>query len=76
MSRNEGSVAIIGMSALFAGAGSLAQYWQNIVDGKCSITEAPDSWSYPYYDPDSDDGTRIYTRKGGFIQEFASPLPT
>lgn len=75
MKYKDTDVAIVGMSALFAGAGSLAQYWQNIVSGKCSIEEAPDSWSYPYYDPDSEDSTRIYTRKGGFIGDFTDFNP-
>jgi acyl transferase domain-containing protein/phosphopantetheinyl transferase (holo-ACP synthase) len=60
-------IAIIGMSARFAGAPDIEKYWHNILDGVDCITEACDRWASPYFDPDSSANDRIYTRKGGFI---------
>ena len=65
----DSDIAIIGMSARFAGAQNVASYWQNIIDGVDCITEASDRWASPYFEPGSTDNDRIYTRKGGFIGE-------
>ncbi|HYR88121.1 MAG TPA: beta-ketoacyl synthase N-terminal-like domain-containing protein [Terriglobia bacterium] len=60
-------VAIVGMSAMFAGAPDLQTYWHNILAGTDGVREASDRWSVPYFDPSSTDNARIYTRKGGFL---------
>jgi acyl transferase domain-containing protein len=62
-------IAIIGMSARFAGAPDIEKYWHNILDGVDCIAEAPDRWASPYFEPASTANDRIYTRKGGFIGE-------
>jgi acyl transferase domain-containing protein/phosphopantetheinyl transferase len=67
--------AIIGMSALFAGAKDLAAYWQNILDKVNSISDSPDDQILPYYDPEITRNDRIYTRKGGFIHGLADFNP-
>lgn len=65
------AIAIVGMSALFPGADSLPAFWQNILDGVDATSEAEPSWSSPYYDPDSTENDRIYTRRGGFLKDLS-----
>jgi acyl transferase domain-containing protein/phosphopantetheinyl transferase len=69
--RREGDIAIIGMAACFAGAGTLATYWQNILEKKDGVSVAPDSWAGPYYDPSTSANDRIYSRSGGFLGDLA-----
>jgi acyl transferase domain-containing protein/phosphopantetheinyl transferase len=64
-------IAIIGMSALFPGAKDLPTYWQNILNKVDAVQEAPDNWAMPYFDPNSKENDRIYTRKGGFLGNLA-----
>ena len=64
-------IAIIGMSALFPGAKDLRTYWQNILNKVDAIQEAPDKWAKPYFEPNSKDNDRVYTRKGGFLGDLA-----
>jgi acyl transferase domain-containing protein len=67
-------VAIVGMGAVFPGADSLDTYWQNLTKGVDSISEAPaNRWDPEWYDPSlADKPSRLYCRRGGFIDEFAS----
>ncbi|MEW2389988.1 beta-ketoacyl synthase N-terminal-like domain-containing protein [Streptomyces venezuelae] len=61
------AIAITGMAVLLPGAPDLDAYWQNLVTGADVITEAPGHrWDASLY-PD-----RIYCRRGGFVDEFAS----
>ena len=64
-------IAIVGMSALFAGAKDLSSYWQNILKKINAVADAPDAWASPYYDAGSTENDRIYTRKGGFLGQLA-----
>lgn len=65
-------VAIVGMSVLFPGAGSLDAYWRNLVDGVDAITDVPaNRWGPERYDPRGHQLTRMYCRRGGFVDEFA-----
>ena len=68
-------IAIIGMSALFPGAKDLSAYWQNILNKVDAIQEAPDKWAKPYFDPNSKENDRLYTRKGGFLGDLAEFNP-
>ena len=68
-------VAIVGMSGCFSGARDLRQYWQNIVDGVDAIGEADAEWLGPYFDPESKENDRIYTKKGGFLNDLAEFNP-
>ncbi len=72
-------VAIVGMGALFPGAGSLDAYWRNLVDGVDAITDVPPNrWEPERYDPEAGHQlTRMYCRRGGFVDEFAyvDPIP-
>jgi phosphopantetheine--protein transferase-like protein len=64
-------IAVIGMSALFAGAKDLSSYWQNILKKVNAVADAPDAWASPYFDTSSAENDRIYTRKGGFLGQLA-----
>jgi acyl transferase domain-containing protein len=67
-------VAIVGMGAVFPGADSLDAYWQNLTRGVDAISDAPaNRWDPEWYDPAlADKPSRLYCRRGGFIDEFAS----
>jgi acyl transferase domain-containing protein len=66
-------VAIVGMDVILPGAGSLEDYWRNLVGGVDAITDAPPSRLEPdLYNPDeADQPDRLYCRRGGFVDEFA-----
>ncbi|SCK48666.1 type I polyketide synthase [Streptomyces sp. WMMB 322] len=75
-------VAIVGMAALFPGAGDLDRYWQNIVGGVDAITDVPEGrWDEEFYaawgSPRSESAggprraDRVYCRRGGFIDDTA-----
>ena len=68
---NGTDIAIIGMSARFPGADNLAQYWQNICEGKDLITEIPEErWHIgPYFDPIPDTPNKSYSKWGGFLKD-------
>ena len=59
-------IAIIGISGHYPGASNLEQYWQNLADGKSTISEIPkERWNYhDYHDPSKN----IFGKWGGFIQ--------
>lgn len=68
-----GDIAIIGMSCLYPGAGSLRQFWENIVNKVDAVSDAPEDW-HPdvFYDPlSSPDDDKTYTKRGGFLKELA-----
>ena len=65
-------IAIIGMSALFAKAKNLQEYWQNILGKVNGITEVPESaWNLEdYYDPDPKAPDKTYGKWGGFLPKI------
>ena len=65
-------IAVIGLSAIFADAKNIEEYWTNIVEAKDSITDVPDSrWSIDdYYDPDMFAPDKTYCKRGGFLPEI------
>lgn len=69
-------IAIVGMSATFAGSPDLRSYWRNILEGKDCLSEAPDGWGDAYYDPQSTEVSRIYTKMGGFVDREAYFAPS
>ncbi len=68
-------IAIVGMAALFPGAKDLRTYWQNIFDRVDAIREGSEQWSTPYYDPHANSNDRLYTRRGGFVEDLADFNP-
>lgn len=69
-------IAIVGMAGLFPGAPDLRAFWQNILDGVDAVQDASEQWTGPYFDPESGDNARIYTRKGGFLGDHVAFDPT
>ncbi|WP_405815955.1 MULTISPECIES: beta-ketoacyl synthase N-terminal-like domain-containing protein [unclassified Streptomyces] len=74
--------AIVGMGAVFPGAGDLAAYRRNLLAGTDCIGEVPPGRWDPevYYDPQSATGPvagdRFYCRRGGFVDGLAAFDPT
>jgi acyl transferase domain-containing protein len=72
-------VAIVGMDVLLPGAGSLGEYWRNLVSGVDAITDVPaNRWEPEFYDTEhADQPNRIYCRRGGFVDSLAyfDPMP-
>ncbi len=64
-------VAIIGLSAMFADATNVDQFWNNIISQKDSIVDVPESrWKIEdYYDADPMVADKTYCKKGGFIPD-------
>jgi acyl transferase domain-containing protein len=72
-------VAIVGMGAVFPGAGDAPTFWRNICAGVDAITEVPAARWDPevYYRPGETGADRFYCRRGGFVDELADfdPAP-
>jgi len=66
-------VAIVGMSCLFPGAPDLPSFWSNIVRGVDACREVSDKeWEQEqYYNPEQKNFGLSYSRRGGFISEYA-----
>ncbi|MFK7979537.1 MAG: beta-ketoacyl synthase N-terminal-like domain-containing protein, partial [Saprospiraceae bacterium] len=65
-------VAVIGMSALFADAKNVEEFWTNIIQAKDSITDVPaNRWAIEdYYDPDMRAPDKTYCKRGGFLPDI------
>jgi acyl transferase domain-containing protein len=65
--------AIVGIGAVFPGAGDAPAFWRNIVAGVDAITEVPpDRWDPGvYYRPGETGDDRFYCRRGGFVDDLA-----
>jgi acyl transferase domain-containing protein/phosphopantetheinyl transferase len=76
------AVAVVGLAAVFPGAGDAGSFWRNIVDGVDAIGDVPAGrWDPEFFQPDPPPGTgrrpvpassAIYCRRGGFVDEFAT----
>ncbi|MDN3356374.1 beta-ketoacyl synthase N-terminal-like domain-containing protein [Actinomadura sp. DC4] len=72
-------VAIVGIGAVFPGAGDAPAFWDNIRTGVDSVTEVPARrWDQDvYYAPEAPAAPdRFYCRRGGFVDELADFDPT
>ncbi|WP_197686222.1 type I polyketide synthase [Actinoplanes derwentensis] len=75
-------MAIVGMGAVFPGAGDVGAFWRNIVAGVDATGEVPVSRWDPatFYDPEAYHrppvADRFYCRRGGFVDDVASFDPT
>lgn len=65
------SIAIIGMSCRFPGAGSIESYWKLLSKGVDAISEVPPSrWNIDaYYDSNNGIKGKMNTRWGGFLED-------
>ena len=66
-------IAIVGLSAIFAKAANLPEYWDNIVKKIDGITDVPISrWQIDdYFDADPTKADKTYCKRGGFIPDIA-----
>ncbi|AGP33713.1 SDR family NAD(P)-dependent oxidoreductase [Sorangium cellulosum] len=66
-----GDIAVIGVHGRYPGADDLETFWENLAEGKDSVTEIPAGrWRYiPRYDPDPERSREgaIYCKWGGFL---------
>lgn len=77
MTKNE-DIAIIGLAAVFPGAGDIKSYWNNIREGRDAIRTVPEQRIAPtYFEAGAPAPDRFYCGRGGFIDDYATfdPLP-
>ncbi len=71
------TVAIVGIGAVMPDAHDLPLFWNNIKQGKYSVTEVPENrWSLDkYYDPDPKVPDKTYSKIGGWVKDdYWDPL--
>jgi polyketide synthase PksN len=63
------AIAVVGMSGRFPGAGDIAEFWDNLANGRDHVTEIPrERWdANSLFDPDSSDPHKSYSKWGGFL---------
>ncbi|WPQ61780.1 SDR family NAD(P)-dependent oxidoreductase [Chitinophaga sancti] len=61
-------IAVIGIGGRYPGADSIAEFWQNLLDGKDCITEIPKTrWNWENYEEMTTPSGKKISRWGGFI---------
>ncbi|AZS14159.1 hypothetical protein EI981_06615 [Paenibacillus lutimineralis] len=65
-------IAIIGISGVFPNARNLDEFWSNLKNGVDCISEIPaERWDHSrYYDPEKGKKGKVYSKWGGFIDEY------
>ncbi|MEW6178372.1 MAG: SDR family NAD(P)-dependent oxidoreductase [Chloroflexota bacterium] len=66
------AVAIVGVGAILPDAEDAPTFWNNIKQGRYSVTEVPpDRWRVDlYYDPDPKAPDKTYTKIGAWVRSF------
>ncbi len=66
------AVAVVGVSAILPDAPDAKTFWQNLVEGRYSITDVdPDRWDPAfYYDPDPAVPDKTYSKIGGWVRDW------
>jgi acyl transferase domain-containing protein/NAD(P)H-dependent flavin oxidoreductase YrpB (nitropropane dioxygenase family)/NAD(P)-dependent dehydrogenase (short-subunit alcohol dehydrogenase family)/acyl carrier protein len=66
-------IAIVGLGCLLPGAQDPEEFWQNVIEGRDSVTEIPpDRFDYSrWFDPDPKAKDRIYSKWGGFLSDVS-----
>ena len=67
------AVAVVGVGAILPDAPDAPTFWQNIQQGRYSISEvSPDRWNPDdYYHPDPTVPDKTYSKIGGWVREYA-----
>ena len=67
------AVAIVGVGAILPDAEDAPTFWNNIKQGRYSVTDVPpDRWRVDlYYDPDPKAPDKTYTKIGAWVRSFA-----
>ena len=65
------AIAIVGAGAVLPDAANVAAFWENVKNGRYSITEvSPDRWDPAYYyDPDHSAPDKTYSKIGGWVRD-------
>ena len=66
------AIAIIGLGCRLPGADDVAQFWDNILNGRSAIGDVPKArWDASlYFDPDKSVPDKTYTQIGAFLENF------
>ena len=66
------AIAIVGTGAILPDARNVSAFWENVKNGRYSITDVPSNrWSIKfYYDPDHAAPDKTYSKIGGWVREF------
>jgi len=66
------AIAIVGAGAILPDAPNVPAFWENVKNGRYSITEVqPDRWDPAlYYDPDPAAPDKTYSKIGGWVRDF------
>jgi acyl transferase domain-containing protein/NAD(P)-dependent dehydrogenase (short-subunit alcohol dehydrogenase family)/acyl carrier protein len=67
------AIAIVGLGAVLPDAPNVAKFWDNVKQGRYSITDvSPDRWDQAlYYDADPSAPDKAYSKIGGWVREFS-----
>ena len=66
------AIAIVGAGAVLPDAPNVAAFWENVKNGRYSISDVdPQRWDPAlYYDPDPSAPDKTYSKIGGWVREF------
>src|SRR4051794_6404204 len=66
------AIAIVGIGAILPDAPNVPAFWENVKNGRYSISDViPDRWDpASYYDPDPAAPAKTYSKIGGWVREF------
>jgi acyl transferase domain-containing protein len=66
------AVAVVAVGAILPDAPDVATFWQNLTDGRYSISDVPaDRWDPDwYFDPDPTATDKTYSKIGGWVRDF------
>ena len=66
------AIAIVGAGAILPDAPNVPAFWENVKNGRYSITEVtPDRWDPAlYYDADHSAPDKTYSKIGGWVREY------
>ncbi len=66
------AIAIVGVGAILPDAPNVPAFWENIKNGRYSVTEVdPQRWDPAfYYDPDHAAPDKTYSKIGGWVGEY------
>jgi acyl transferase domain-containing protein/NADP-dependent 3-hydroxy acid dehydrogenase YdfG len=66
------AIAIVGAGAILPDAANVSEFWENVKNGRYSISEVqPERWdSALYYDPDHSAPDKTYSKIGGWARKY------
>ena len=66
------AIAIVGAGAILPDAPNVPAFWENVKNGRDSVTEVDrDRWDPAlYYDPDPTAPDKTYTKIGGWVRQY------